>query len=122
MGTLSKCLKKKFYQKEKMTLSLQAIEVSQNWIDQDLKQLFSWHDSFKQIFMVSSREMLVNNKVMLRIAVKQSEFSWSIFSVKSYEPLTLYSWEAKSVTIGTKNLTTLYVGVPLAKGIRRKAG
>ena len=35
---------------------------------------FFSNDSSKQIFIVSSRGMLVNNEVMSRLSVKQSEF------------------------------------------------
>ena len=36
---------------------------------------FLSNESFKQIFMVLSRRMLVNNEVMSRLAIKQSESS-----------------------------------------------
>ena len=45
------------------------------------------NDSFKQIFMVSSRGMLVNNEVMSRLDIKQSEFCCSISLAKSNESL-----------------------------------
>ena len=57
---------------------------------------FLSNDSFKQIFMVSSRGMLVNNEFMSRPAIKQSEFCCSISLAKSNESLILYSLEAKS--------------------------
>ena len=64
---------------------------------------FLSNDSFKQIFMVSSRGMLVKNEVILRLAIKQSQFCWSISLAKSNESLTLYSLEVKSLSIGTEN-------------------
>ena len=71
------------------------------------------NDSFKQMFMVSSRGMLVNNEVMSRLAIKQSEFCCSISLAKSNESLTLYSLEVKSLSTGTRNLAILYMGVPI---------
>ena len=70
--------------------------------------------------MVSFKGMLVNNKVMSRLAKKQSEFCCSISLTKSNESLTLYS--SKSLSIGTRNLAISYVGVPMAERIGRKAG
>ena len=73
--------------------------------------------------MVSSRGILVNNEVMSRFVIKQSEFCSSISLAKSDESLTLYSLEIKSVSIGTRNLAILYMGVPMtAERIGRKAG
>ena len=72
--------------------------------------------------MVSSRGMLVNNEVMSRLAIKQSEFCCSISLAKSNESLTLYSLEVKSLSTGTRNLAILYVGVPMTERIARKAG
>ena len=72
--------------------------------------------------MVSSRGMLVNNEVMSRLAIKQSEFCRSIPLAKSNEFLTLHSLKVKSLSIGTRNLAILYVGVPLTERIARKAG
>ena len=83
---------------------------------------FLSNDSFEQIFIVSSRGMLVNNEVMSRLAINQSEFCCSNSLAKSNESLTLYSLEVKSLSIETKNLTFLYVGVPMAERIVRKAG
>ena len=74
------------------------------------------------MFMVSSRGMLVNNEVMSRLAIKQSEFCCSISLAKSNESLTLYLLEVKSLSIGTRNLVTSYVGVPLTERIGRIAG
>ena len=96
-----------------MTLSKQATEVSQNWLTQDLKHI---------TFMVSSRGMIVNNEVISRLAIKQSEFCCSISLAKSNESSTLYSLEVKSLSIGTRNLAILYVGVSMAERIGRKAG
>ena len=67
--------------------------------------------------MVSSRGMIVNNEVMSRLAIKQSELCCSISLAKSNESLTLYSLKVKSLSIGTKNLTILYVGVPMTERI-----
>ena len=72
--------------------------------------------------MVSSRGMLVNNEILLRLPIKQSEFYCSISLAKSSESLTLYSLEVKSLSIGTRNLAILYVVVPMAERIGRKAG
>ena len=74
------------------------------------------------MFMVSSRGMLVNNEVMSRLAIKQSEFCCSISLAKSNESLALYSLEVKCLSIGTRNLAILYVGAPVAEGIGWKAG
>ena len=83
---------------------------------------FLSNNSFEKIFLVLSRGMLVNNEVMSWLAIKQSEFCCSIYLAKSNESLTLYSFEAKSLSIGTRNLAILYVGVPMAERIGRKAG
>ena len=69
------------------------------------------------MFMVSSRGMIVNNEVISRLAIKQSEFCCSISLAKSNESLTLYSLEVKCLSIGTRNLAILYVGAPVAEGI-----
>ena len=74
------------------------------------------------MFVVSSRGMLVNNEVMSRLAIKQSEFCCSISLAKSKESLPLYLLEVKSLVIGTRNLAILYMGVPMAEIIGRKAG
>ena len=74
------------------------------------------------MFMVSSRGMLVNDEIMSRLAIKQSEFCCSIFLAKSNESLTLYSLEVKSLSIGTRNLAILCIGVLMAEGIGQKAG
>ena len=66
------------------------------------------------MFMVSSRRMLVNNEVMSRLAIKQSEFCCSISLAKSNESLTLYTLEVKSLSKGTRNLAIMYVGIPMA--------
>ena len=73
------------------------------------------------MFMVLSRWMLVNNVVMSRLAIKQSEFCCNISLAKSNESLTLHSLEVRSLSTGTKNLAILYVGVPLVERIARKA-
>ena len=80
------------------------------------------NDSFKQMFMVSSRGMLVNNEVMSRLAIRQSEFCCSISLVKSNEFLTLYSLEVESLSTETRNLAIFYVGIPMAERIGRKEG
>ena len=67
--------------------------------------------------MVSSRGMLVNSEVMSRLAIKQSEFCCSISLAKSNESLTLYFREVKSLSIRTRNLAILYVGVSMAERI-----
>ena len=72
--------------------------------------------------MVSTRGMFVNNEVMSRLSIKQSEFCCSISLAKSNESLTQYSLEVKSLRIGTRNLAILHVGVPMAERIGRKAG
>ena len=64
--------------------------------------------------------MLVNNEVMSRLAIKQSEFC-CISLAKSNESLTLYSFEVKSLSIGTRNLAMLYMGVSMAERMGRKA-
>ena len=58
---------------------------------------FLSNNSFEQMFMVSSRGMLVNNEVMSRLAIKQSEFCCSISLAKSNESLILYSLKFKSL-------------------------
>ena len=68
---------------------------------------FLSNDSLKQIFMVSSKGMLVNNEVMSRLAIKQSEFCCRISLAKSNEFLTLYSLEVKSLSLGKRNLAIL---------------
>ena len=80
------------------------------------------NDLFKQMFMVSSRGMLVNNEVVSRLAIKQSEFCCSISLAKSKESLTLYSLKVKSLGIGMKNVSIIYVGVLMSDKIGRKAG
>ena len=80
------------------------------------------NDSFKEMFMVSSRGMLVNNELMSRLAIKQSEFCFSISLAKSNESFTMYSLEVKSLSIGTRNLAILYLSVPMAERVGRKAG
>ena len=72
--------------------------------------------------MVSSRRMLVNNEVVSRLAIKQSEICFSISLAKSKESLTLYSLKVKSLGVGTKNVSILYVGVPMTDRNSRKAG
>ena len=67
------------------------------------------------MFMVSSRRMLLNNEVISRLAIKQSEFCCSISLAKSNESLTLYSLEVKSLSKGTRNLAIIYVGIPMAE-------
>ena len=59
----------------KLTLSLQAVVVSQHCLDQSLKQ-FSYlvSDPFKQIVMISTRGILVKNEVMSRPVINESEF------------------------------------------------
>ena len=74
------------------------------------------------MFMVSSRGTLVNNEIISRLVIKQSEFCSSISLAKSNESLTLCSLEVKSLSIGTRNLAILYVGVPMAERICQKAG
>ena len=78
------------------------------------------HYSFKQMFMVSSRGMLVNNEFMSRLTIKQSQFCCSISLAKSNESLTHYSLEVKSLSTGTRNLAILHVGVPMAERVGRK--
>ena len=67
--------------------------------------------------MVSSRGMFVNNEVMSTLVINQSEFYCSISLAKSNESLTLCLLEVKSLSIGTRNLAILYVGVPRPKTI-----
>ena len=78
---------------------------------------FSSNDLLKQIFLVSPREMLVNNEVMPMLAIKLSEFCWSISFTKSNGSLTGYSLEVKCLSIVTRNLAILYVGGPMAESI-----
>ena len=59
---------------------------------------------------------------MSGLAIKQSEFCRSISLAKSNESLTLYSLEVKSLSIGTRNLAILYVGIPMTERIAQKAG
>ena len=66
--------------------------------------------------------MFVNNEVMSRLSIKQSEFCCSISLAKSNKSLTLYSLEVRSLRIETRNLAILHVGVPMAERIGRKAG
>ena len=54
--------------------------------------------------------------------MKQSKFCWSISLAKSNKSLTLYSLEVKSLNIGTRNLTVLYLGDPVAEGVGRNQG
>ena len=54
--------------------------------------------------------------------MKQSKFCWSISLAKSNKSLTLYSLEVKSLNIGTRNLTILYLGDPVAEGVGRNQG
>ena len=80
------------------------------------------NDSFKQMFMVSSGGILVNNEVMSRLAIKQSQFCCSISLAKSKGSLTLYSLAVNVLSIGTRNLVSLHISVPMAEVIGRKAG
>ena len=65
--------------------------------------------------MISSREMLVNNEAMSRLAIKQEEFCCDISLAKSNESLTLYSLEVESLSIGTRDLAIFYVCVLMAE-------
>ena len=58
---------------------------------------FFSNNSLAEMFMVSCRGMLVNNEVMSRLAIKQSEFCCSISLAKSNESLILYSLKFKSL-------------------------
>ena len=51
------------------------------------------------------------------LAIKLSEFCWSISFTKSNGSLTGYSLEVNCLSIGTRNLTILYVGDPMAESI-----
>ena len=53
------------------------------------------------MFMVSSRGMIVNNEVISRLAIKQSEFCCSISLAKRNESSTLYSLDVKSLSFRT---------------------
>ena len=66
--------------------------------------------------------MLVNNEFMSRFAMKQSGFYGSISLAKSNKSLTLHSSKVKSLSIGTRNLAILNLGVSMAERIGRKAG
>ena len=72
--------------------------------------------------MTSSSGMLTNNDLMPRYAVKQSQVCWRISLAESNASLRLYSLKVKSLSIGTKNVATLYKGLPKAEKISRKAG
>ena len=74
------------------------------------------------MFMVSSRGMFTNNEVMSRLAIKQSELCCSISLAKSNESLKLYLLEVKSLSIATRNLANLHVGIPMNDRIGQKAG
>ena len=83
---------------------------------------FLLNDSFKQIFVVFPRGILVNNEVVSRLAIKQSGFCWRISLAKSYKSLILYLLEVKSLSIGTKNLAIISVGVSMVARIGWKVG
>ena len=71
--------------------------------------------------MVSSRGILESNEVISRLAIKHSEFCSRISLAKSNDSLTLYSLEAKFLSIVTKNLAVLCVDVPMTERINQKA-
>ena len=66
---------------------------------------FLSNDSLKQIFMVSFRVMLVNNKVILKLAIKQSEFFWTVSVANSNESL-IFSIRDQIRNSVTKDLVT----------------
>ena len=73
---------------------------------------FLSNDPFKQILMVSSRGMLVNNEIISRLAIKQLKFCWRIPLAKPNESLTLRSLKVKSFKYRNKKLSYLICGCP----------
>ena len=74
-----------------------------------IKDSFNKCDQIRTADLVTFAEEILNGKlhyfysVMSRLAVNKSEFCRRNASAKSKEPLTLYSLNVKSFSIGTKN-------------------
>ena len=74
----------------------------------------------QQMYIVSSKGMLVKSDWMSNEAIK-SEESWSLISLqKENESLAVYSLTVKFLRIGTKNFARLYFAVRVADKIGRK--
>ena len=74
------------------------------------------------MLMVSSKGILVKRESTSRLAIYSWESCFRISSAKANESLTVNSLDVKGAKMGTKNLASLYAGVPIADKIGRNGG
>ena len=98
-------------------------KLTKNLLDIPLTKVSGvWESFFTQISIVWSNGMLINRPSASKLAMKRSLFWVENSSTKVKKSLTLNSFCNVSDRTGTKNITNLYVGVPIAERMNLNGG